>query len=87
MNRKDLVKEIREKKSYLLVGLDSDPQKIPKFLLTEKDPVYFFNKAIIDATQDLCVGYKINTAFYESQGLKGWETMIKNRKLYFRKTF
>ena len=82
-----MVKEIREKKSYLLVGLDSDPQKIPKFLLTEKDPVYAFNKAIIDATQDLCVGYKINTAFYESQGLKGWETMINTVNYISEKHF
>ncbi len=77
MTRKELVAQIKEKKSYLIVGLDTDPDKIPSFLLKEKDPVYTFNKAIIDATADFCVGYKINTAFYESQGIKGWESMAK----------
>ncbi|MBP6417289.1 MAG: orotidine 5'-phosphate decarboxylase, partial [Chitinophagaceae bacterium] len=69
MTRHQLVTQIREKQSYLIVGLDTDITKIPKHLLTEPDPVFAFNKAIIDATKDLCVGYKINTAFYEAAGV------------------
>ena len=75
MTRQQLVEEIRRKKTYLCVGLDSDITKIPKFLLSEKDPVFEFNRMIIDATKDFCVSYKINTAFYEANGLRGWETM------------
>lgn len=77
MNRKQLVEQIFSKKSYLCVGLDTDITKIPKHLLNEADPVYSFNKAIIDATKDLCVSYKVNTAFYEALGVKGWEAMEK----------
>lgn len=77
MTRKQLVEQIRSKQSYLCVGLDTDMTKIPKHLLADPDPVFAFNKAIIDATQDLCVSYKINTAFYEAQGLKGWQAMEK----------
>lgn len=77
MTRKQLVEQIRSKKSYLCVGLDTDPDLIPKHLLKEADPIFAFNKAIIDATLDLCVSYKINTAFYEAMGLKGWEAMEK----------
>lgn len=77
MTRQQLVQQIFEKRSYLCVGLDTDITKIPKHLLTEPDPVFAFNKAIIDATKDLCVAYKINTAFYEALGLKGWEAMEK----------
>jgi orotidine-5'-phosphate decarboxylase len=77
MTRQQLVEQIFKKKSYLCVGLDSDITKIPQHLLSEPDPVSSFNKAIIDATKDLCVAYKINTAFYESLGVKGWETMEK----------
>ena len=77
MNRQQLIDQIRQKKSYLCVGLDTDPDKIPQHLLSEKDPVFAFNKAIIDATRDYCVAYKINTAFYEALGLKGWEAMEK----------
>jgi orotidine-5'-phosphate decarboxylase len=75
MNRQELVNLIREKRSYLCVGLDTDVQKIPKHLLSHADPVFAFNKAIIDATRDLCVAYKINTAFYESMGIHGWESL------------
>lgn len=75
MTRQQLVEQIRTKRSYLCVGLDTDITKIPKQLLNEPDPVFAFNKAIIDATKDLCVGYKINTAFYEALGVKGWEAM------------
>ena len=77
MKRQTLIDTIREKKSYLCVGLDTDPAKIPAHLQNEADPVFAFNKAIIDATLPYCVAYKINTAFYESQGLKGWESMEK----------
>jgi orotidine-5'-phosphate decarboxylase len=75
MTRQQLVEQIRKKRSYLCVGLDTDITKIPKHLLLEADPVFAFNKAIIDATKDLCVSYKINTAFYEALGVKGWEAM------------
>ena len=77
MTRNQLVREIRAKKSYLCVGLDTDIAKIPGHLLSEADPLFEFNKRIIDATKDFCVSYKINTAFYESMGLKGWEAMAK----------
>ena len=77
MTRSQLIEQIQTKKSYLCVGLDTDITKIPKHLLTESDPVFTFNKEIIDATKDLCVAYKINTAFYEALGLKGWEAMEK----------
>lgn len=75
MNRNELVAQIRAKKSYLCVGLDTDITKIPKHLLSYADPVFEFNRRIIDATKDLCVSYKINTAFYESRGMKGWESL------------
>ena len=77
MTRQQLIEQIKKKQSYLIVGLDTDITKIPKHLLTDPDPIFAFNKAIIDATKDLCVGYKINTAFYEALGLKGWEAMEK----------
>ena len=77
MTRQQLVEQIFKKQSYLCVGLDTDITKIPKHLLSEADPVLSFNKAIIDATKDLCVAYKINTAFYEALGVKGWEAMEK----------
>lgn len=77
MTRQQLVEQIFKKQSYLCVGLDTDISKIPKNLLSEPDPVFTFNKAIIDATRDLCVSYKINTAFYEALGVKGWQAMEK----------
>lgn len=77
MNRKDLIARIKQKKTYLCVGLDTDITKLPKHLQSHPDAVFEFNKAIIDATLEHCVSYKINTAFYESQGLKGWEAMEK----------
>lgn len=77
MTRQQIVEQIRQKKSYLCVGLDTDILKIPSHLLDEPDPVFSFNKAIIDATRDYCVAYKINTAFYEALGVKGWEAMEK----------
>ncbi len=77
MNKQALIQQIKSKQSFLCVGLDTDITKIPKHLLKENDPVFEFNKQIIDATHDLCVSYKLNTAFYESMGLKGWEAMQK----------
>jgi len=77
MDRSFLVEQIRKKKSYLCVGLDTDSTKLPAAVLQEEDPVFAFNKAIIDATRDYCVSYKINTAFYEAQGVKGWQSMEK----------
>src|SRR6185503_10755968 len=77
MTRGKLIEQIRSKQSYLCVGLDTDITKIPKHLFAEPDPVFSFNKAIIDATKDICVSYKINTAFYEALGSKGWESMEK----------
>jgi orotidine-5'-phosphate decarboxylase len=77
MNRSQLVEGIRKKKSLLCVGLDTDLTKIPKHLFSEEDPAFAFNKAIIDATKDYTVAYKINTAFYEAQGVKGWISMSK----------
>ncbi|MFY0671895.1 MAG: orotidine-5'-phosphate decarboxylase [Bacteroidia bacterium] len=68
---------VSKKQSFLCVGLDSDINKIPTTFKRYKDPILEFNKAIIEATSDLCVSYKINTAFYESMGAKGWETMEK----------
>ncbi|MEK6478038.1 orotidine-5'-phosphate decarboxylase [Catalinimonas sp. 4WD22] len=77
MTRQTLIDQIREKKSFLCIGLDTDLQKIPTHLLKEKDPVFAFNKQIIDATSDLCVAYKPNLAFYESLGVSGWESLQK----------
>jgi orotidine-5'-phosphate decarboxylase len=77
MTRQQLVAQIRKQQSYLCVGLDTDITKIPKHLLSEADPIFAFNKQIIDATIDHCVSYKINTAFYEALGVKGWEAMAK----------
>jgi orotidine-5'-phosphate decarboxylase len=77
MTRQQLVEQIYKKRSYLCVGLDTDITKIPKHLLSEADPVFAFNKVIIDVTKDLCVAYKINTAFYEALGVRGWEAMEK----------
>ncbi len=75
MHRNTLIKQIKEKSSYLCVGLDTDITKIPKHLQQHKNGIVEFNKAIIDATKDYCVSYKINTAFYEANGSKGWNDM------------
>lgn len=75
MTRAFLIDQIKQKKTFLCVGLDTDISKLPKHLQSSPDGVFNFNKAIIDATRDHCISYKINTAFYESQGLKGWEAM------------
>lgn len=77
MNFQNLTDQIKKKKSFLCVGLDTDINLIPEFLFDFKDPVFEFNRQIIDATHDLCVAYKPNSAFYESRGIKGWESLIK----------
>lgn len=77
MTRTELIKTIKEKKSMLCVGLDTDLTKIPKHLMQEADPTFAFNKAIIDATASYTIAYKINTAFYEAQGIKGWVSLQK----------
>jgi orotidine-5'-phosphate decarboxylase len=77
MTTQQLIAEIKKKKSFLCIGLDVDLNKIPKHFLKEEDPIFEFNKAIIDATHHLCVAYKPNTAFYEAYGLKGWKSLEK----------
>lgn len=77
MNRTELIENIRRKGSFLCVGLDTDIKKIPEHLLSEPDPIFAFNKAIIDATAPYCVAYKPNTAFYESLGVEGWAALAK----------
>lgn len=77
MNKTQLVSAIHQKKSFLCIGLDTDLSLIPSHLLSTEDPVFQFNKEIIDATLDYCVSYKINTAFYEAQGVNGWLSMQK----------
>jgi len=77
MTRDQLVALIRERRSFLCVGLDTDTNRIPAHLHKEEDPVFAFNKAIIDATRDLCVAYKPNTAFYEALGASGWRSLEK----------
>lgn len=77
MTKEFLVDQIRKKQSFLCIGLDVDLTKIPQHLLELEDPIFEFNKAIIDATHQLCVAYKPNTAFYEAYGLKGWQALEK----------
>ncbi|MCQ2226950.1 MAG: orotidine-5'-phosphate decarboxylase [Bacteroidales bacterium] len=77
MNKQQLIEQIRQKKSFLCVGLDTDIKKIPEHLLKEEDPIFAFNKQIIDATAPYCVAYKPNLAFYESMGVKGWISFEK----------
>jgi len=77
MTTQQLISQIHKKKSFLCIGLDVDLNKIPKHLLQTEDPIFEFNKAIIDATHHLCVAYKPNTAFYEAYGLKGWKALEK----------
>ena len=77
MTRKELIQQIKQKKSFLCVGLDTDPKKMPQCVFDEHDPVFEFNKAIIDATAPYCVAYKPNLAFYEAYGLKGMESFVK----------
>lgn len=77
MTKEKLVENIKKKKSFLCIGLDVDLDKIPSFLLDFEDPIFEFNKRIIDATQDLCVAYKPNIAFYECHGSRGWDALKK----------
>ena len=86
MNKQQLIENIRRKQSFLCVGLDTDIKKIPVHLLDEADPVFTFNKAIIDATADLCIAYKPNLAFYECLGVKGWKALEKTVK-YIRQNY
>ncbi|PWK18295.1 orotidine-5'-phosphate decarboxylase [Xanthomarina spongicola] len=77
MTTLQLISEIKKKKSFLCIGLDVDKNKIPQHLLNEEDPIFSFNKAIIDATHHLCIAYKPNTAFYEAYGINGWKSLEK----------
>ena len=77
MTTQDLIAQIRKKKSFLCIGLDPDLEKIPTYLLSEEDPIFSFNKAIIDATHQFAVSYKPNIAFYEAYGRKGWKSLTK----------
>ena len=77
MTQEQLIAQIHKKRSFLCIGLDTDLDKIPTHLLDEEDPIFAFNRAIIDATHHLCVAYKPNTAFYEAYGAKGWEALSK----------
>ena len=86
MNKKQLFENIKRKKSFLCVGLDTDIQKIPEHLKSDEDPIFAFNKAIIDATADLCVAYKPNLAFYESLGVMGW-TAFEKTVSYLRENY
>ena len=86
MTREQLFENIRKKCSFLCVGLDTDVKKIPTFLLKDEDPVFAFNKAIIDATAPYCIAYKPNLAFYESTGVKGWIALEKTVR-YLRENY
>jgi len=86
MTRQELIANIQRKKSFLCVGLDTDIQKIPEHLLKEEDPVFAFNKAIIDATAPYCIAYKPNLAFYEAMGVKGWIAFEKTIE-YIRQNY
>lgn len=77
MKLANLVNQIRKKQSFLCIGLDTDLEKIPPHLLKEEDPIFSFNKAIIDATHEYCVAYKPNIAFYEAYGIEGWKSLEK----------
>jgi len=77
MTKQELFEEIKKKKSFLCVGLDTDIKKIPKHLLDTEDPIFEFNKQIIDATKDIAVAYKPNIAFYEAHGISGWQSLEK----------
>lgn len=87
MNRQQIIEQIKKKQSFLAIGLDTDINKIPKHLLKYDNPVLEFNKQIIEATQDLCISYKINTAFYECNGIKGWQALIDTFKYLPQDTF
>src|SRR5476649_2211928 len=80
ISRRQLIDQIKQKKLFLCVGLDSDIEKIPQFLRSYPDPIFEFNKRIIDATKDLCIAYKPNAAFYESRGVAGLQSLIATWK-------
>ena len=82
MTRQTLIQHIKDKRSFLCVGLDTDITKIPEHLLGEEDPIFTFNKAIIEATEDLCVAYKPNIAFYEAMASKAGNPYRKHGRLY-----
>lgn len=86
MNKQQLTENIKRKQSFLCVGLDTDIKKIPEHLLKEEDPIFAFNKAIIDATAPYCIAYKPNLAFYESMGVKGWIAFEKTVE-YIKKNY
>ena len=86
MNKQELFEQIKRKKSFLCVGLDTDLKKIPAHLLGEEDPIFTFNKAIIDATAEYCVAYKPNLAFFECMGVKGWIALEKTVR-YIRENY
>lgn len=81
MTRQELFQQILQKKSFLCIGLDSDPGRIPEYLKSFDDPVFEFNRQIIEATKDLCVAYKPNLAFYEAQGIAGWRSLERTLEL------
>ncbi|MFD2594456.1 orotidine-5'-phosphate decarboxylase [Sphingobacterium griseoflavum] len=87
MNRAELVRAIKHKKTFLCVGLDTDLTKIPEHLLDDEDPIFSFNKAIIEATEDLCVAYKPNIAFYECYGVKGWQSLQRTWQILPKECF
>lgn len=87
MERQQLISLIRKKKSYLCVGLDTDPQKIPAHLFDEPEPVLAFNRQIIEATKDFAAAYKINTAFYEAIGARGWRLLEKTVEMLPKDVF
>lgn len=87
MNKEQLFEQIQQKKSFLCIGLDPVLDKLPKHLLKYNDPILEFNKQLIDATHDLCVAYKPNTAFYESRGVKGWQTLVATWKHFPKDVF
>ncbi len=86
MRLEELIKHVRAKQSFLCIGLDTDLEKVPTHLLDEEDPIFCFNKAIIDATHNFCVAYKPNTAFYEAYGLTGWKSLERTIK-YLNETY
>ena len=86
MTKQRLIDNIRKKKSFLCIGLDTDVQKLPTHLLKEQNPMFAFNKAVIDATVPYCIAYKLNLAFYESEGLPGWHAFEETVR-YLRATY
>lgn len=86
MTRQELIDNIKRKQSFLCVGLDTDIRKIPQHLLTEEDPIFAFNRAIVDATAQYCIAYKPNLAFYEAMGVKGWIALERTIE-YIRKNY